>query len=87
MLATCPAGAGAGLSMRSSPRWACSPVQFRTKSFVHMDLVMYLAGGSSTSSPRGFVAGSDVITTVNSDAAHAIATAIGQWKAADGRRR
>ena len=50
----------------------------------HMDLVMYLAGGSSTPAPRGFVAGSDVITTVDSAAAHAIATGIGQWPAAAG---
>jgi hypothetical protein len=50
-----------------------------------MDLVTYLAGGNSTSPARGFVAGSDVITTVNSAAAHAIATAIGQWPASGGQ--
>jgi hypothetical protein len=46
--------------------------------------VMYLAGGSSTSSPRGFVAGSDVIGTVNSAAAQAIVAAIGKWPTSAG---
>jgi hypothetical protein len=50
-----------------------------------MDLVTYLAGGSSTSSPRAFVAGSDVISTVNSAAAQAIVAAIGRWPSAAGR--
>ena len=50
-----------------------------------MDLVTYLAGGSSTPSPRGFVAGSDVVATINSAVAHAIATAIGQWPASAGQ--
>ncbi|MDT5349435.1 MAG: hypothetical protein QOH91_2722 [Mycobacterium sp.] len=85
VLATCPAGAGATVvdTIKSAVGLAPSSVQNKTLS--HMDLMMYLAGGSSTSSPRGFVAGSDVISTVNSAAAHAIATAIGEWPAANGR--
>jgi hypothetical protein len=42
------------------------------------------AGGSSTSSPRGFVAGSDVTGTVNQAAAQAIVAAIGKWPPAAG---
>jgi FAD/FMN-containing dehydrogenase len=85
VLATCPGGGGAAMSdaIKSAVGVAASAVQ--NKTFGHMDLVMYLAGGSSTSSPRGFVAGSDVISSVNSAAAHAIATAIGQWPASAGQ--
>ena len=85
VLATCPAGGGARVVDAIKSAIGVQPSAVQNKAFSHMDLVMYLAGGSATSSPRGFVAGSDVMTTVNSDAAHAIATAIGQWKAADGQ--
>ncbi len=82
LLATSPAGAGSGVvdALKSAIGLAPSAVQNKTLS--HMDLVLYLAGGSSTSSPRAFVAGSDVIGPMTSAAARAIATAIGQWAAA-----
>ena len=85
VLVTCPVGAGPGVAdaIKSAVGVAPSAVQNSTVS--HMDLVMYLAGGSSTPAPRGIVAGSDVITTVDSGAAHAIATGIGQWPAAAGK--
>jgi FAD/FMN-containing dehydrogenase len=85
MLATCPAGAGSAVVDAVKSAVGVAPSSVQNKTLSHMDLVMYLAGGSSTSSPRGFVAGSDVIATINSAAAHAIATAIGQWPAANGR--
>jgi FAD/FMN-containing dehydrogenase len=85
ILATCPAGAGSGVADAIRSAVGLQPSAVQNKTLSHMDLVMYLAGGSSTPSPRGFVAGSDVISTVNSAAAHAIATAIGQWPAADGK--
>jgi hypothetical protein len=85
ILATCPAGAGSGVADAIKSAVGLAPSAVQNKTLSHMDLVMYLAGGSSTASPRGFVAGSDVITTVNSAAAHAIATAIGQWPAAAGK--
>ncbi|HTQ21968.1 FAD-binding oxidoreductase, partial [Mycobacterium sp.] len=85
VLATCPAGAGSGVAEAIKSAVGVAPSSVQNKTISHMDLVMYLAGGSSTSSPRGFVAGSDVIPTVNSAAAHAIATAIGQWPAANGQ--
>jgi FAD/FMN-containing dehydrogenase len=84
ILAICPAGAGAGITDAIKSAVGLAPSAVQNKTLSHMDLVMYLAGGSSTASPRGFVAGSDVISTMNSAAAHAIATAIGQWPAAGG---
>jgi len=48
-------------------------------------LVNYLAGGTSAESPRSFVAGSDVIGTMNSAAAQGIVAAIGKWPPTAGR--
>jgi Berberine and berberine like len=84
VLATCPAGAGSGVADAIKSAVGLAPSAVQNKTLGRMELVNYLAGGSSTSSPRGFVAGSDVIATVDSAAAHAIATAIGQWPAAAG---
>lgn len=81
VLATCPAGAGAGVVGAIKAAIGLAPSAVENKTLSHMDLVMYRAGGSATSSPRAFVAGSDVIGTMNSAVAHAIATAIGQWPA------
>jgi FAD/FMN-containing dehydrogenase len=85
VLATCPAGAGSAVADAIKSAVGLAPSAIQNKTLSHMDLVTYLAGGSSTSSPRGFVAGSDVIGAVDSAAAHAIATAIGQWPAASGK--
>jgi FAD/FMN-containing dehydrogenase len=85
ILATCPAGSAAGVTDAIKSAVGLQPTAVQNKTMNRMDLVTYLAGGSSTASPRGFVAGSDVITTVNSAAAHAIATAIGQWPANVGK--
>lgn len=80
-LATCPPGGGSAAvdAIKSAVGLAPSSVQNKTLS--RADLMTYLSGGSSASSPRAFVAGSDVIGTLNSAAAHAIATAIGEWPA------
>ncbi len=85
ILATCPAGGAAGVTDAINAAVGLQPSSVTNKTMNRMDLVTYLAGGSSTSPPRGFVAGSDVIPTVNSAAAHAIATAIGQWPASSGQ--
>jgi len=85
VLATCPGGAGPGVVDAIKSAVGVAPSAVQNKMLSHMDLVTYLAGGSSTSSARGFVAGSDVISTMNSAAAHSIATAIGQWPAAAGK--
>ena len=66
ILATCPGGSGAGVADAIKSAVGLQPSGIENKTLSHMDLVMYLAGGSSTSSPRGFVAGSDVIEAVNS---------------------
>ncbi|OBJ01903.1 oxidoreductase [Mycobacterium alsense] len=85
VLATCPAGAGPGVVDAIKSAVGVAPTAVQNKTLGHMDLVTYLAGGGSTTSPVGFVAGSDVLTTMNSDAAHAIATAIGRWPASGGK--
>lgn len=84
VLATCPAGSGSSVADAIISAVGVPASGVVTKTFGRMDLVMYLAGGSSTSSPRGFVAGSDVIGTVNSAAAQAIVAAIGKWSPAAG---
>ncbi|MCV7350902.1 FAD-dependent oxidoreductase [Mycobacterium parmense] len=84
VLATCPAGSGAGVADAVKSAIGQTPESVMHKTLGHMELVTYLAGGGPTSSPRGFVAGSDVIGTVDSAAAQAIATAAGQWPAAGG---
>jgi FAD/FMN-containing dehydrogenase len=85
VLATAPAGAGAAMTDAIKSAVGVAPSAVQTKTFSHMDLVMYLAGGSATPSPRGFVAGSDVISTINPAAAHGIATAIGEWPSTAGQ--
>lgn len=85
VLATCPAGAGPGVVDAIKSAVGVAPTAVVNKTLSHMDLVTYLAGGSSTPSPVGFVAGSDVLSTLNSAAAKAIATAIGQWPASGGK--
>ena len=79
VLATCPAGAGPGVVTSLKSAIGLAPKTTQNKTLSHADLMEYLAEGSPSSSPRAFVAGSDVIGTLNSSAAHAIATAIGQW--------
>jgi FAD/FMN-containing dehydrogenase len=85
VLATCPVGAASGVAGAIKAAVGVAPGAVQNKTLSHMDLVRYLAGGSPTPAPRGFVAGSDVITTLDSAAAHAIATGIGQWPAAAGQ--
>lgn len=85
VLATCPAGSGQAVAQAITAAVGAQPTATEHKTMTHMDLVMYLAGGSATSSPRGFVAGSDVIGTMNSTAAQAIVAALGKWPPAGGR--
>lgn len=85
VLATCPPGGGPGVADAIKSAVGVAPSTVQNKTFGRQDLVTYLAGGTSSPPPRGFVAGSDVISTVNSAAAHAIATAIGQWPATAGK--
>ncbi|MFV0496318.1 FAD-binding protein [Mycobacterium sp.] len=79
VLATCPAGSGATVAQDIASAVGVQPTAIERKTLSRMELVTYLAGGSSTNSPRGFVAGSDVIGTMNSAAAQAIVDAIGKW--------
>ncbi len=85
VLATCPAGAGPAVANAIKSAVGAQPSGIENKTLSHADLVMFLAGGSSTSSPRAFVAGSDVIGTMNTAAARAIVSAIGSWPPAAGR--
>ncbi|ARG55893.1 FAD-binding protein [Mycobacterium kansasii] len=85
VLATCPAGSGPAVANAIKSAVGVQPTGVEHKTLSHMDLVMYLAGGSATSSPRSFVAGSDVIGTMNSAAAQSIVAALGKWPPASGR--
>ncbi|OBK28083.1 oxidoreductase [Mycobacterium asiaticum] len=85
VLATCPAGSGQAVADAIKSAVGAAPTATEHKTMTHMNLVMYLAGGSSTSSPRGFVAGSDVIGTMNSAAAQAIVAALGKFPPDGGR--
>ncbi|WP_421841792.1 FAD-binding protein [Mycobacterium sp.] len=84
VLATCPAGAGTRVADAIRSAVGLQPSGIEHKTLNHMELVMYLAGGSATSSPRAFVAGSDVIKTVSPAAAKAIVAALGRWPPAAG---
>lgn len=85
VLATCPAGAGSSVADAIKSAVGVAPTAVSNKTMNRTDLVMFLAGGSSNPPARSFVAGSDVIGPVDSVAAHAIATAIGQWPAGAGQ--
>ncbi|OSC27611.1 FAD-linked oxidoreductase [Mycobacterium vulneris] len=81
VLATSPAGTGSAVADALKSAVGLAPSTVTNKTLSHIDLVTYLAGGSGNSPARGFVAGSDVIGPMTSAAAHAIATAAGQWPA------
>src|SRR5271163_1305748 len=55
ILATCPAGSAAGVTDAIKSAVGLQPTAVQNKTMNRMDLVTYLAGGSSTASPRGFV--------------------------------
>lgn len=85
VLATCPAGAGSGVVDAIKSAVGVAPTSVSNKTMSRTDLMMFLAGGTSTPPARSFVAGSDVIGPVDSTAARAIATAIGQWPSGAGQ--
>lgn len=85
VLATCPAGTGPAVAEAIKAAVGVAPTATEHKTLGRMELVTYLAGGSATSSPRGFVAGSDVIGTLDSAAAQAIVGALGKWPPEGGR--
>ncbi|CAM4463494.1 putative FAD-linked oxidoreductase YvdP [Mycobacterium basiliense] len=85
VLAVCPAGSGRAVADALKSAAGVQPTGVEIKTLGYMDLVTYLAGGSPTSAPRGFVAGSDVIGNLNPAAAQAIVTAIGKWPPASGQ--
>ncbi len=85
VLATCPAGSGRGVADAIKSAVGVQPSGIENKTLSHMNLVMYLAGGNTTYPPEAFVAGSDVIGSMNLAAAQAIVAAIGKWPPAAGR--
>lgn len=84
VLATCPAGSGAVISSAIVSAVGLAPVATVNRTFNHMELVMYLAGGTSTSEPRRFVAGSDVMAAIGPAEADAIVAGILAWHATAG---
>ncbi|QUR69604.1 FAD-dependent oxidoreductase [Mycobacterium spongiae] len=85
VLATCPAGSGPDAAAAIKAAVGLRPNDIERRTLRFMDLVTYLAGGSATSTPRGFVAGSDVIGVVDASAADAIVAAMRQWPPGAGR--
>lgn len=85
VLATCPAGSGPSVAEAIGSAVGVQPSRIENETLGHLDVVKYLAGGSPTASPRGFVAGSDVIGTMNQAAAQAIVAGIGKWPLINGR--
>jgi FAD/FMN-containing dehydrogenase len=79
ILATCPAGSGPVVAAAITSAVGAAPVSSRIRTRSHLDLVLFLAGGSPSSQPRGFVAGSDVMSVLNDDAAAAAVTAMLAW--------
>ncbi|OBJ62825.1 oxidoreductase [Mycobacterium sp. 1423905.2] len=84
VLTTCPAGKGSAVADAVKAAVGAEPTAVERQTLGHMDLVMYLAGGSPTSSPRAFVAGSDVLGTLNLAAAQSIVGVLEKWPAAAG---
>lgn len=79
LLATGNPGAGDRVQAGIVDAVGVAPVQTRRRAVDRMGLVRYLAGGSPTSQPRGFVAGSDVIETLDDAAAESILAAVRAW--------
>ena len=84
VLATGPAGSGAAISSAIVSAVGVAPASTTNRTFNHMELVMYLAGGSPTSDPRRFVAGSDVMAAVGSAEADAIVAGARAWHSTAG---
>ncbi|MCV7380693.1 FAD-linked oxidoreductase [Mycobacterium alsense] len=85
ILATCPAGSGAGVSAAIVKAVGLQPTGTESHTFNYLDLVNYLAVGNLNPSPLGYVGGSDVFTTITPAAAQGIASAVEAFPRGAGR--
>lgn len=85
ILATCPAGSGAGVQRAIVSAVGVQPTGTETHTFNRMDLVRYLAVGNLNPAPLGYVGGSDVLPVVNAGAAQGIASAVKTFPRGAGR--
>lgn len=85
ILATCPAGSGAGVQRAIAAAVGMQPTGAETHTFNRMELVRYLAVGNLDPAPLGYVGGSDVLPLVNAGAAQGIAAAVNAFPHGAGR--
>jgi len=85
ILATCPAGSGAGVQRAIVSAVGVQPTGIETHTFNRMELVRYLAVGNLNPAPLGYVGGSDVLPLVNAGAAQGIAAAVNAFPRGAGR--
>jgi hypothetical protein len=83
VLAT-PAGAGQVAAAGLSDAVGTPPAGRGVKTFGHLDLVRYFAGGADATRPRSFVAGSDILGVLTPAAAQALVEAVSAWPVALG---
>ena len=83
VLAT-PAGTGAARASELVAAIGMSPLSTDARTRNRLDFVRYFEGGEGASRPRPFVAGSDIIGELTSDAAQAIVAATKAWPAKAG---
>lgn len=73
------AGAGPAAAVSVSDAIGVPPATRTIRTFGHLDLVHYFAGGSDATRPRSFVAGSDILGTLTPAAADALVSAMSAW--------
>jgi FAD/FMN-containing dehydrogenase len=78
VLAT-PSGDGPSLARALSAAIGARPVSNSTSTLSRLDFVHYFEGGAQASTPRAFIAGSDIIGEMTPAAAQSIAAATEAW--------
>jgi hypothetical protein len=85
ILATCPAGSGAGVASAITSAVGIQPSGTENHTFNYLDLTNYLAVGNLNPSPLGYVGGSDVFAAITPAAAQGIAAAVDAFPRGAGR--
>ncbi len=83
VLAT-PAGAGPAAAADVRAAIGVAPQRSTVKTFGHLDLVHYFAGGSDATRPRAFVAGSDILGALTPATAEKLVSAMSAWPVTSG---
>ena len=85
ILATCPAGSGAGIASAIASAVGMQPSGTENHTFNYLDLTNYLAANNLNPSPLGYVGGSDVFAAITPAAAQGIAAAVDAFPRGAGR--